>query len=57
MSFFAPPPRLEAEIFSRLPDRYRKPRRTPWADANRRGASPRQRCTAARISCSPTQQR
>jgi gluconolactonase len=37
MSFFAPPPQLQAELFSRLPDHFRKPRRTAWADANRGG--------------------
>ena len=37
MSFFAPPPQARAELFSRLPDRFRKPRRTAWADANRGG--------------------
>lgn len=37
MSFFAPPPQRVAEVFTRLPDRFRKPRRTAWADANRGG--------------------
>lgn len=37
MSFFAPPPRTETTVFSRLPDRFRRPRRTAWADANRSG--------------------
>lgn len=37
MSFFAPPPRTETTIFTRLPDRFRKPRRTAWGDANRMG--------------------
>ncbi len=35
--FFAPPPTLETEIFSRMPDRFRKPRKTRWADVNRSG--------------------
>ncbi|AWN50982.1 SMP-30/gluconolactonase/LRE family protein [Methylobacterium sp. 17Sr1-1] len=35
--FFAPPPAVTAEIFTRLPDRYRKPKPTAWADANRGG--------------------
>jgi len=37
MSFFPPPARIETEIFTRLPDRFRTPRRTAWADANRGG--------------------
>jgi gluconolactonase len=37
MSFFAPPPSVSTEVFTRLPDRYRRPRRTAWADANRGG--------------------
>jgi gluconolactonase len=37
MSFFAAPPRIETEVFSRLPDRFRQPRRTAWGDANRAG--------------------
>jgi gluconolactonase len=37
MSFFAPPPTVPTEVFTRLPDRYRRPRRTAWADANRGG--------------------
>lgn len=37
MPFFAPPPRLEAEIFTRLPDHFRKPRATEWARWNRGG--------------------
>ena len=37
MSYFAPPPQMRAEPFTRLPDRFRKPRRTAWADANRGG--------------------
>jgi gluconolactonase len=35
--FFAPPPRLDTTVFTRLPDRFRKPRNTSWADANRGG--------------------
>ena len=37
MTFFAPPPRLATTVFSRLPDEFRRPRRTAWADANRKG--------------------
>lgn len=37
MSFFAPPPSIDATVFTRLPDRFRKPRRTAWSDANRSG--------------------
>ncbi len=37
MSFFAPPPRIDTVVHTRLPDRFRKPRRTAWADANRGG--------------------
>ncbi|MDJ0388563.1 SMP-30/gluconolactonase/LRE family protein [Roseomonas sp. E05] len=37
MSFFAPPPRVETTLFSRLPDRFRELRRTAWSDANRAG--------------------
>ncbi|MXP65255.1 SMP-30/gluconolactonase/LRE family protein [Roseomonas sp. M0104] len=37
MSFFAPPPRVETTLFSRLPDRFRDLRRTAWSDANRAG--------------------
>jgi gluconolactonase len=37
MSFFAPPRRIETTVFTRLPDRFRKPRRSAWADANRGG--------------------
>ena len=37
MSYFAPPRRIETTVFTRLPDRYRRPRRTLWSDANRAG--------------------
>lgn len=37
MSFFPPPQTIKTSIFSRLPDEFRKPRRTAWADANRGG--------------------
>jgi gluconolactonase len=37
MVFFAPPPTIPTTVFSRLPDRFRKPRRTAWSDANRGG--------------------
>ena len=35
--FFAPPPAVTAEIFTRLPDRYRARKPTAWASANRGG--------------------
>ncbi len=37
MSFFAPPPTVTAELFTRLPDRFRHARPTAWANANRGG--------------------
>jgi gluconolactonase len=37
MSFFAPPPHCGTEVFTRLPDRFRKPRPTEWARWNRGG--------------------
>ena len=37
MSFFAPPPVVTAEPFTRLPDRFRNARPTAWANANRGG--------------------
>lgn len=37
MSFFPPPRRVETAVFARLPDRFRRPRPTAWADANRAG--------------------
>src|SRR3954464_15458665 len=37
MTFFAPPRRVETTVFTRLPDRFRNPRRTAWADANQGG--------------------
>jgi gluconolactonase len=37
MSFFPPPRRIETTVFTRLPDRFRRPRPTAWADANRAG--------------------
>ena len=37
MSFFAPPPTIETEVFTRLPDSLRRKRRSAWADANRAG--------------------
>ena len=37
MSFFAPPPSLSTAVFTRLPERYRRPRPTAWAKANRGG--------------------
>ena len=37
MGYFAPPPRIGTEIFTRLPDRFRRPRATAWARWNRGG--------------------
>ncbi len=37
MTYFAPPRRMETSVFTRLPDRFRKPRRNTWADGNRGG--------------------
>lgn len=37
MTYFAPPRRVETAVFTRLPDRFRRPRRTAWADANQGG--------------------
>ena len=37
MSYFPPPRRIETTVFTRLPDRFRRPRRTAWCDANRGG--------------------
>ncbi|HEY0832693.1 MAG TPA: SMP-30/gluconolactonase/LRE family protein [Azospirillum sp.] len=38
MSLYAPPEIVEAEVFARLPDRFRKQaRRSAWSDANKRG--------------------
>ena len=37
MTFFAPPRRVETTVFTRLPERFRNPRRTSWADANQGG--------------------
>jgi gluconolactonase len=37
MTYFAPPRRMETTVFTRLPDRFRKPRRNTWIDANRGG--------------------
>ncbi len=38
MSWFAPPEPIVSRVFARLPDRYRKPKRTLWADYNKGGA-------------------
>lgn len=35
--FFAPPPIVSTEIFTTLPEMFRTPRRTRWADVNRSG--------------------
>ena len=37
MSYFPPPRRIETTVFTRLPDHFRRPRRTAWCDANRGG--------------------
>lgn len=37
MSWFPPPRRIETTVFTRLPDHFRKPVRTPWADVNQGG--------------------
>ncbi|CAL77627.1 putative gluconolactonase [Bradyrhizobium sp. ORS 278] len=37
MSWFAPPRRIDTRIFTRLPDHFRKARRSAWADANQGG--------------------
>jgi gluconolactonase len=37
VTFYAPPLRLEARVWTRLPEQYRRKVRTPWADANRGG--------------------
>jgi gluconolactonase len=36
--WFAPPREIPARLFASLPEALRRPRRTPWADANRGGA-------------------
>ncbi len=36
--YFAPPPEVPTSAWSRLPDRFRRKRRSSWADANQRGA-------------------
>ena len=30
---FPPPPEIEARVFTRMPESFRRPRRTPWGDA------------------------
>jgi gluconolactonase len=37
VSWFAQPDRVTAEVFTRLPDSFRKPTRSAWADANKGG--------------------
>lgn len=37
MNLYAPPPVINSEIFARVPDNLRKPRRTDWADINAGG--------------------
>jgi gluconolactonase len=39
MSYFAPPPVVATTLFARLPDRFRRPMRTHWADVNAGGKS------------------
>lgn len=38
MLMFEPPVRIAAEVHTRLPEKFRRPGRTPWSDANRAGA-------------------
>ncbi|MCB9948155.1 MAG: SMP-30/gluconolactonase/LRE family protein [Rhodospirillaceae bacterium] len=38
MSFFSPPQNIATEVYASLPDRYRRDRRSDWADANKGGA-------------------
>ena len=38
MSWFPPPETIASKVFSRMPDRFRRPRRTLWADYNKGGA-------------------
>jgi gluconolactonase len=35
--YFAPPEKVSTSVFTRLPDRFRRPRRSAWADSNRGG--------------------
>lgn len=37
MNLFAPPATIRAEIFSRMPDELRRPKRTSWGDYNKAG--------------------
>jgi gluconolactonase len=37
MSLFPPPARIETTVFTRVPERFRKKRRTVWADTNKGG--------------------
>lgn len=37
MSLYPPPTIIKAEVFSRMPDALRRPRRTEWADFNKAG--------------------
>ncbi len=37
MSLYPPPTTLKAEVFTRMPDALRRPRRTEWADFNKGG--------------------
>src|SRR4051812_30219018 len=36
-AYFAPPPTVEANVFTRLPDKFRKMRRNTWTELNRGG--------------------
>ena len=38
MSWFPLPETLSSKIFTRMPDRFRAPKRTLWADFNKGGA-------------------
>src|SRR5690242_10627878 len=37
MSLYPPPITIKAEVFARVPEMYRKPMRTAWADFNKAG--------------------
>jgi gluconolactonase len=37
MSLYPPPQTIKADVFARLPDKFRKPERTAWADFNKAG--------------------
>ena len=39
MTLFSPPQNIATEVYTSLPDRYRRDRRSEWADANKGGAA------------------